>query len=422
MSLDPFTQAFAGTDWDKLAAAVPVVRARVVGHPASTTPASPGAASPTPPSGLSAGDAPTAKAAESSQPFLTFSDIIDAVNPLQQLPIIDGIYRHFSGDTIRPQGSILGGLLYGGLVGGAIATGMVLFHEVAGFDPEDAVISFLTGEDADATQVAAAQPDAKPATAQPPPAPSITVADANQAALHQLALDLAGGGQVTSGASTPGPQTPQSQAAQAQTAQSQMFAAAAAPAEGPGPLIPGLPANGSSHLTRLSSHGVVANNPNPPPPPTIVPPRRFTGTFQTAAMAAPSPTGVPPASPPAAGAGPGSPAGAPLAARAAMPARPARPPGVVLPTGTNPAMRLTAPVINPLSSGPPIKPLAAPQSPPVQPLDPAQPITDPPPLPAEPLSPDAVSQVMMRNLDKYQALARAAARQAAKPVGTAPAA
>ena len=439
MSLDAFTQAFAGTDWDKLAAAGPVAAARgasrlasasVSGSAASSTTATTASSSSSSSrrpvaSGLSAGD-PPAKTDGSDSPFLTFNDVIDAVNPLQQIPIVDGLYRHFTGDTIRPQGTILGGLLYGGLIGGAIATASVLVQEVTGVDPEEAVIAYFAGDDSTATAAAPTSSSPSPQTAaassshQATPSQSsteapVSVADANQAALRQLALDLAGGGQAGSGAASSSPSTSSTPTSSPQAASSQV-----ASAGGPGPLVPGVPSNGDSHLSRLTSHGVISNNPNPPPPPSLQLPRRFGGSFQTASTA-PSPANGTAA---AGAAAVGQPAaGASLPPRTLATPRPARPPAVVLPTGINQGMHLASPAIKPLTDGPSIKPLASPQSPASQPLDPARPITDPPPLPAQPLTPDAVSQVMMRNLDKYQAMARAAAAsQKAPPAIVAPAA
>jgi hypothetical protein len=446
MSLDSFTQAFAATDWNTLAASAArqVAAARPAQHPVTASASasasvSTGGASHAPSSGLAAGDAPTKPASESDPSFLTFSDLLDAINPLQQIPIIDGLYRHYSGDTIRPQGSILGGLIYGGVIGGAIATAMVLVHEATGVDPEEEVIAYLTGDDAAGatTQTAAAQPAAtKPATAVAAATPSpklITVADANQAALHQLAADLAGGAQVASGpAGAPAAQTPTHPATP-----SPAPAQPPAPIKSANPLISGLPADGQPHPTRMPLWGAVQNNPNPPPPPAFAAARRF-GNTQTVAMVAASPNrppvGTPTASPAApgpagagtdaaaAGAATGAAAGAPLAARTAPAVRSSRPPGVVLPTGTNRAMHQALPA-SPVTAMPgasTIKVPTAPEAPSVGALVPAKPITDPPPLPAEPLTPDAVSQVMMRNLDKYQALARAAARPAPPPTGTAP--
>src|SRR5689334_8031360 len=48
---------------------------------------------------------------------LTFKDLLDTVNPLQQLPIIGSIYRELSGDTISTASRLAGGALIGGPIG-----------------------------------------------------------------------------------------------------------------------------------------------------------------------------------------------------------------------------------------------------------------------------------------------------------------
>ena len=44
---------------------------------------------------------------------LTFLDIIDAVNPLQHIPLISSIYRNISRDSISDVPKFVGGALYG---------------------------------------------------------------------------------------------------------------------------------------------------------------------------------------------------------------------------------------------------------------------------------------------------------------------
>jgi hypothetical protein len=48
-----------------------------------------------------------------------FADLVDMVNPLQHIPVVGHIYREMTGDEIRPIGQIIGGALYGGLLGAA---------------------------------------------------------------------------------------------------------------------------------------------------------------------------------------------------------------------------------------------------------------------------------------------------------------
>lgn len=59
--------------------------------------------------GLFSGDTPS------------FEDILDAVNPLQQLPVISSFYRAESGDGISVVSRLLGGALFGGPIGFLVA-------------------------------------------------------------------------------------------------------------------------------------------------------------------------------------------------------------------------------------------------------------------------------------------------------------
>ncbi len=53
----------------------------------------------------------------------SFHDVLDAINPLQHLPIIGTIYRHLTGDTIGNAARVVGDTLYGGPIG--LATTLV---------------------------------------------------------------------------------------------------------------------------------------------------------------------------------------------------------------------------------------------------------------------------------------------------------
>jgi len=60
---------------------------------------------------------PTAAQTASGDTGFSFKDIVDAINPLQQLPIIGSIYRAVTGDTISQGSQIMGSALYGGPIG-----------------------------------------------------------------------------------------------------------------------------------------------------------------------------------------------------------------------------------------------------------------------------------------------------------------
>ncbi|MDZ5646845.1 hypothetical protein [Nitrospirillum sp. BR 11828] len=65
---------------------------------------------------------------------LSFWDVVDVINPLQHIPVISTIYREITGDTIKAPAKILGGLLYGGPIGMALATGDAIIEEETGED------------------------------------------------------------------------------------------------------------------------------------------------------------------------------------------------------------------------------------------------------------------------------------------------
>ena len=54
---------------------------------------------------------------------LTFLDLIDAVNPLQHIPLVSTIYKNVSGDNISDVPKFIGGALYGGPIGLIAALG-----------------------------------------------------------------------------------------------------------------------------------------------------------------------------------------------------------------------------------------------------------------------------------------------------------
>lgn len=72
----------------------------------------------------------------------SFADLIDIINPLQQLPGIGTLYRAITGDAISPAARLAGGALFGGPVGLA-AAGV------------DTAVEFASGQDIGATVMGA---------------------------------------------------------------------------------------------------------------------------------------------------------------------------------------------------------------------------------------------------------------------------
>jgi hypothetical protein len=95
-----------------------------------------------------------------------FHDILDAVNPLQHIPVVSAIYRWLTGDVPGNVAQLAGDTLYGGPIG--LATGLfgIAFKEETGKDPGAMAIALLGGDTATAP-AAAAPAAAAPATVAP---------------------------------------------------------------------------------------------------------------------------------------------------------------------------------------------------------------------------------------------------------------
>lgn len=76
----------------------------------------------------------------------SFGDVIDMINPLQHLPVIGMLYRKFTGDTIKPFASIIGGTIFGGPVGAVSSTVNAIVKDRTGKDVAENALS-LAGID-----------------------------------------------------------------------------------------------------------------------------------------------------------------------------------------------------------------------------------------------------------------------------------
>jgi hypothetical protein len=144
---------------------------------------------------------------------MDFWDFVDIVNPLQHIPVVNTIYRELTGDTIKGVSRVIGGGLYGGIIGLVAGVGSAIIAETTGKDPGEHLLAMLTGSDdetpasaentptentavADATSLApapaAAAPPApaSPLPASPPPAPAAT-AMAEPAAAGEILMPAA---------------------------------------------------------------------------------------------------------------------------------------------------------------------------------------------------------------------------------------
>ena len=64
----------------------------------------------------------------------TFGDFLDIINPLHHIPIIGDIYRAITDDTIAPAARMVGGSIYGGVLGLLAAVLNVAAEKASGQD------------------------------------------------------------------------------------------------------------------------------------------------------------------------------------------------------------------------------------------------------------------------------------------------
>lgn len=74
-----------------------------------------------------------------------FGDLLQALNPLQNLPIVGTIYRELTGATIEPSARVLGGLLYGGPIGIASAVVNAIVEDGSGKDIGGHLVAMVSG-------------------------------------------------------------------------------------------------------------------------------------------------------------------------------------------------------------------------------------------------------------------------------------
>lgn len=80
---------------------------------------------------------------------LSFGDLVDAVNPLQHLPIVSSVYREVSGDNIGLAARLAGGFIFGGPIGLLASAGMAAFESISGDTPLGHLASLVDGDGKD---------------------------------------------------------------------------------------------------------------------------------------------------------------------------------------------------------------------------------------------------------------------------------
>jgi len=97
---------------------------------------------------------------------ISFEDFLDAINPLQHIPVLSSLYRGLTGESINPVSRIAGDALYGGVFGlasaamsgaGALADEIVAANN-GGQRASEFLIASVLGSGAGETQIADASP------------------------------------------------------------------------------------------------------------------------------------------------------------------------------------------------------------------------------------------------------------------------
>lgn len=128
------------------------------------------------------------KAAENG---LSFSDLIDVINPLQHLPVVSTLYREWTGDEIAPAAKVVGGAIYGGPIGAAASLVNAVIEESTGKDIGGHALALLGSEEEAGPQLAANEPRAAETAAAPSLAAQTALAAPAENAAPQQTAQLA---------------------------------------------------------------------------------------------------------------------------------------------------------------------------------------------------------------------------------------
>jgi hypothetical protein len=139
----------------------------------------------------------------------TFSTLLDIVNPLQHIPIVSTIYQKVTGDVASPGANIIGGALFGGMVGLAVAGADTAVKDETGKDIGGHVFAMFDSKKSDDQQT-------------PAVADATSSADAAMTSDNQAVADAS----ITAKASTP---TTVANASNSQKAPKTFFAPLAKP-------------------------------------------------------------------------------------------------------------------------------------------------------------------------------------------------
>ena len=108
----------------------------------------------------------------------SFKDVLDAINPLQHIPVINTLYRKLTGDECGSVARVFGGALYGGPLGMALSTIDSIIDDKTGKDTGQRILAALTGEDDEPdqpqTQLAQSEESKPHDTSAPEATPTVT--------------------------------------------------------------------------------------------------------------------------------------------------------------------------------------------------------------------------------------------------------
>lgn len=93
---------------------------------------------------------------------LTFRDVLDAVNPLNHIPIVSGMLEDATGHKVSTGSKLLGGLMTGP-IGFMVSLANVVFEQGTGKGVAETMVAALTDDHPEATQLASADERGKDA-------------------------------------------------------------------------------------------------------------------------------------------------------------------------------------------------------------------------------------------------------------------
>jgi hypothetical protein len=95
----------------------------------------------------------------------SFGTLLDIVNPLQHIPVVSTIYQKLTGDVASPAANLIGGALFGGTIGLAVAAADTALKGETGKDMGGHVLALFESDPSPTTTAVAAAdaaPDANP--------------------------------------------------------------------------------------------------------------------------------------------------------------------------------------------------------------------------------------------------------------------